>query len=164
MRGSRCRSAPRDRSAADNLRAIEEQEEDGIARNLIAELGRRRVLQVAVIYAAIAWSITEVISFLLDALPVFPQWSKALIAIIFIVGFPVAMFLAWRFDIGPGGIKRTEAATTEGRLTIIAASLSLVGATGPLIAPFFLRDECRIHCRTKHHRRVAIYQCQRESR
>lgn len=106
--------------------------EDGIARNLIAELGRRRVLQVAVVYAAIAWSITEVISFLLDALPVFPEWSKALVAITFIVGFPVAMFLAWRFDIGPGGIRRTEAATAEGRLTIAAACLLLIGATAGL--------------------------------
>ena len=107
-------------------------EEGGLTRGLVAELGRRRVLQVALVYAAIAWSITEVVSFLIEALPVFPEWSKALIAIIFIVGFPVAIFLAWRFDIGPAGIKRTEAISTEGRLTIAVALLLLVSATAGL--------------------------------
>ena len=107
-------------------------EEDGFTRGLVAELGRRRVLQVALLYAAIAWSITEVISFLIEALPVFPNWSKALVAIVFIVGFPVAMFLAWRFDVGPGGFRRSEAISTEGRLTIAAAMLLLIGATAGL--------------------------------
>ena len=100
-----------------------------LSQSLFAELGRRRVIQVALLYAAAAWSITEVFSFLIDALPVFPAWSKAFIAILFVVGFPVAMFLAWRFDTGPGGIRRTEAASTAGRLTIAAAALLLVGAT-----------------------------------
>jgi TolB-like protein/DNA-binding winged helix-turn-helix (wHTH) protein/Tfp pilus assembly protein PilF len=121
-------------------------EETNVARGLVAELGRRRVLQVALIYAAIAWSITEVVSFLIEALPVFPEWSKALVAIVFIVGFPVAMFLAWRFDIGPGGIKRTEAASTEGRVTIMAASLLLVGATAGLFYLIYPRviDQAQI--------------------
>ena len=103
-----------------------------VGSNLFAELGRRRVIQVALIYAAVAWSITEVLTFLIDALPVFPDWSKTLVAIIFIVGFPVAMFLAWRFDVGPGGIQRTHATSTQGRLTIAAALLLLVGATAGL--------------------------------
>ncbi len=107
-------------------------EEGSLTRGLVAELGRRRVLQVALLYAAVAWSITEVVSFLIEALPVFPEWSKALVAIIFIVGFPVAMFLAWRFDVGPGGIRRTEAVSTEGRLTIAIAMLLLISATAGL--------------------------------
>jgi TolB-like protein/DNA-binding winged helix-turn-helix (wHTH) protein/Flp pilus assembly protein TadD len=107
-------------------------EDAGFARNLLAELSRRRVLQVGLLYAAIAWSITEVLSFLLEALPVFPDWSKALVAIVFVVGFPVAMFLAWRFDIGPQGVRRTQAISTEGRITIAVACLMLVGATAGL--------------------------------
>ena len=98
------------------------EQDDGIAQHLFAELGRRRVLQTALIYAAAAWSITEVLSFLIEALPVFPEGSKSFVAILFVVGFPVTMFLAWRFDIGPGGIRRTQAASAEGRLTIVAAT------------------------------------------
>ena len=107
-------------------------EDESLARGLVAELGRRRVLQVALIYAAIAWTITEALSFLLDALPVLPEWSKALVAIIFLAGFPVAMFLAWRFDIGPSGIRRTQAVRTKDRLTIPAAMLLLISATAGL--------------------------------
>lgn len=106
--------------------------DDRIGRNLLAELGRRRVLQAALVYAAIAWSITEVVSFLLEAIPVFPVWTKTLVAILFVVGFPVAMFLAWRFDIGPHGIRREAATTTEGRLAIAGAITLLIGATAGL--------------------------------
>lgn len=106
--------------------------EPSLSRILVAELGRRRVVQVALLYAAIAWSITEIMSFLLDALPVFPAWSKSLIAIMFVVGFPVAMFLAWRFDIGPAGIERTRASIVRGRMTIVAALGLMIGATAGL--------------------------------
>ena len=107
-------------------------EEAKLTRGLVSELGRRRVLQAAIIYAAIAWSVTKIMSLLLDALPLSPEWSKALVAIIFVVGFPVAMFLAWCFDIGPGGIKKTQAVTAKDRMTIAAAMALLVGATAGL--------------------------------
>jgi len=113
------------------VRELSEQD-DGIAQHLFAELGRRRVLQTALIYAAAAWSITEVLSFLIEALPVFPEGSKSFVAILFVVGFPVTMFLAWRFDIGPGGIRRAHASSAEGRLTILAATVLLIGATAGL--------------------------------
>ncbi|NNF61509.1 MAG: tetratricopeptide repeat protein [Gammaproteobacteria bacterium] len=106
--------------------------DDGIAQHLFAELGRRRVLQTALIYAAAAWSITEVLSFLIEALPVFPEGSKSFVAILFVVGFPVTMFLAWRFDIGPGGVRRAQTSSAEGRLTIVAATALLIGATAGL--------------------------------
>ena len=113
------------------VRELSEQD-DGIAQHLFAELGRRRVLQTALIYAAAAWSITEVLSFLIDAIPVFPEGSKSFVAILFVVGFPVTMFLAWRFDIGPGGVRRAQATSAEGRLTIMAATVLLIGATAGL--------------------------------
>ena len=100
--------------------------------SFIHELGRRRIVQVALLYFAIAWTATEVLSFLFEAIPVFPAWSKTLVALLFVLGFPVAMFLAWRFDIGPGGIKRTEAATTRGKVTVVAALILLVVSTGGL--------------------------------
>jgi len=112
-------------------------DQPNVTRNLIAELSQRRVLQVALLYAAVAWSITEAVSFLLDALPIFPAWSNTVVAILFVVGFPVAMFLAWQFDIGPDGIQRAEATSTRGRLTIAGAMILLVGTTAGL---FYLLD------------------------
>jgi hypothetical protein len=96
--------------------------------SLSKELTRRRVVQVALLYFAIAWTVTEVLSFLFEAIPVFPAWSKTLVALLFVLGFPVAMFLAWRFDIEPGGIRRTEGGTSRGRLTVIAAVVDAIRA------------------------------------
>jgi TolB-like protein/Tfp pilus assembly protein PilF len=100
--------------------------------SFIRELTRRRVVQVALLYFAIAWTATEVLSFLFESIPVFPIWSKTLVAILFMLGFPVAMFLAWRFDIGPGGIRRTESSSTRGKLTVAVSLVLLVASTAGL--------------------------------
>ncbi len=63
--------------------------------SFIHELGRRRIVQVALLYFAIAWTATEVLSFLFEAIPVFPAWSKTLVALLFVLGFPVAMLLGF---------------------------------------------------------------------
>lgn len=120
--------------------------DSSVAGGLVSELSRRRVLQAALVYAAVAWSITEVLSFLIESIPVFPAWAKTLVAIIFVVGFPVAMFLAWRFDIGLHGLRRTVSASRTGKLTIAAALALLVGATAGifyLVYPSVVEDARR---------------------
>jgi TolB-like protein/Flp pilus assembly protein TadD len=72
-----------------------------------AELKRRRVGKVAVAYGAVAWGITEGASVVLPALFV-PAWAMTAIVIFLLVGFPIAMVLAWVFDVSPEGIQRTE--------------------------------------------------------
>jgi TolB-like protein len=72
-----------------------------------AELKRRRVGKVAIAYGAIAWAVTEACSVVLPALHV-PEWTVTFVVVFLLVGFPVAMVLAWVFDVGPQGIERTE--------------------------------------------------------
>ncbi|MDX1508228.1 MAG: hypothetical protein R3358_08105, partial [Woeseiaceae bacterium] len=96
------------------------------------ELTQRRVVQAAAVYFAVAWTLTEVLSFLFGAIPVFPEWTRTIVALLFVTGFPVAMFLAWRFDLGKDGIRRTELRTTSGRLTVAAALVLLAGGTAGL--------------------------------
>ena len=62
----------------------------------------------------------------------FPVWSKTLVALLFVLGFPVAMFLAWRFDIGPDGLRKTEATTARGTLTVALALVLLAAGTAGL--------------------------------
>ena len=83
-------------------------------QSVLDELKRRRVLKTAAWYAAAAWAATEMLGFLLPALN-FPRWTITVVAIVFVVGFPVAMFLAWVFDIEGDGISRTAAASARGR-------------------------------------------------
>ena len=72
-----------------------------------AELKRRRVGKVAIAYGAIAWAVTEASSVVVPALHL-PEWLVTAIVVFLMVGFPVAMVLAWIFDVGPQGIERTE--------------------------------------------------------
>ncbi len=73
----------------------------------LAELKRRRVGKVALAYGAVAWAVTESASVVLPALHV-PDWAMTFLVVFLLVGFPVAMVLAWVFDMSPQGIQRTE--------------------------------------------------------
>jgi TolB-like protein len=100
-------------------------------KSFLVELKTRRVYQTAGAYAVIAWGATEILD---GVIPRFgwPDWLATLVVILFVTGFPVAMFLAWVFDLTPGGIRRTEPWTAMGWLSIIAAVVFLVAGSGGL--------------------------------
>jgi TolB-like protein/Flp pilus assembly protein TadD len=102
----------------------------------LAELKRRRVGKVAIAYGAIAWAVTEASSVVLPALHV-PEWAMTFIVIFLMAGFPIAMVLAWVFDVGPEGIQRTEplpqsapSAQVKLRLAYAIAVLACMAALG----------------------------------
>jgi len=74
---------------------------------LLAELSRRRVFRVAGLYGVVSWIIAEVSSVVFPVL-LLPEWTVTFVVALLILGFPVAMILAWAYDIGPGGIEKTE--------------------------------------------------------
>jgi len=81
-----------------------------------AEIKRRRVGKVAIAYGTIAWLVTEASSVVLPALRL-PDWTVTFVVVFLMVGFPVAMILAWIFDVGPQGIERTEPLSGEPKST-----------------------------------------------
>ncbi len=74
-----------------------------------AELKRRNVYKVAVAYIVAGWALAQGIA---QVFPVFdiPNWVVRLIVLLVIVGLPIALVLAWMFELTPQGIKRTETA------------------------------------------------------
>ncbi len=66
------------------------------------ELKRRKVIRVAVAYALVAWIVVEVASVLLPTL-LLPEWSVRLVAVLAMLGFPIALVLAWVFELTPDG-------------------------------------------------------------
>jgi TolB-like protein len=78
-------------------------------RNFFSELKRRNVYKVAIAYIVGGWALSEGIS---QVFPVFdvPNGIIRLIVILIIAGLPVALVLAWMFEITPEGIKRTATA------------------------------------------------------
>lgn len=83
----------------------EGQQQGGLAR-LFSEMKRRRVTRVIVLYAIAGWIVIEVSSTVLPNLNL-PDWSVTLVTVLVVLGFILAIMLAWAFDIGPGGIHRT---------------------------------------------------------
>jgi TolB-like protein/Flp pilus assembly protein TadD len=99
--------------------------------SLFSELRQRKVPQAAAIYGAVAWGVTEIVVTVVEQL-FLPQWVATLAVIGFVVGFPVAMFLAWTFDITSGGIQRTEISSRRGQASIALSMLLLVAGTAGL--------------------------------
>lgn len=97
----------------------------------IAELRKRKVFQVAAIYVAVAYSVTEIVVTVVENL-FLEQWVSTLAVIGFIVGFPVAMFLAWTFDISSEGIQRTTVKSRRGKTSIAASIVLLIASTAVL--------------------------------
>jgi TolB-like protein/cytochrome c-type biogenesis protein CcmH/NrfG len=99
--------------------------------SFFAELRERKVPQVAAIYVAVAWGVTEIAVTVVEQL-FLPQWVATLAVIGFVVGFPIAMFLAWTFDITSEGIQRTEVTSRRGQASIAFALALLLAGTGGL--------------------------------
>jgi TolB-like protein/Flp pilus assembly protein TadD len=76
-------------------------------RRFLSELKRRKVYRVAIAYAVAAWLVAQVVT---QIFPVFEvsQWALRSMIVLLIAGFPIALILAWAFDITPEGIKRTD--------------------------------------------------------
>ena len=76
-------------------------------RNFFAELKRRNVYKVAVAYAVVGWLLVQVTT---QVFPIFeiPNWALRLIVLAIVIGFPIALVMAWAFELTPEGLKRTE--------------------------------------------------------
>ncbi|MEJ2297897.1 MAG: hypothetical protein P8X94_05210, partial [Woeseiaceae bacterium] len=72
--------------------------------SFFAELKRRNVFRVAIAYALIAWLIMQVGDTMAPALKL-GDWVNSVLAFFLILGFPLALFFAWIFEMTPEGIK-----------------------------------------------------------
>jgi TolB-like protein/Flp pilus assembly protein TadD len=78
-------------------------------RSFFAELKRRNVYKVAIAYIIGGWALSQGIA---QVFPVFdvPNWAIRLLVMLIIAGLPVALVLAWMFELTPQGLMRTAAA------------------------------------------------------
>ena len=101
--------------------------------SFFSELKRRNVYKVAVAYAVVGWLLVQVAT---QVFPFFeiPNWAVRLTVLLIVVGFPIALVIAWAFESTPEGIKRTavaDAASERSRgkawvyVVIIGAVLSI---------------------------------------
>jgi TolB-like protein/predicted Zn-dependent protease len=75
--------------------------------NFFSELKRRNVYKVAAAYAVVAWLLIQGASIVLPTFEA-PSWTMKVLLVALAIGFPIAVILAWAFEITPEGIKRAE--------------------------------------------------------
>ena len=89
--------------------------------SLLGEIKRRKVFQVAVAYAIVGWLLIEVASVLLPTFQA-PEWVMRAFSFAVIAGFPLAVILAWAFDLTPEGIKAASEIGVDRRPTQLAGN------------------------------------------
>ena len=113
--------------------------------NFFSELKRRNVYKVAVAYAVVGWLLVQVAT---QVFPFFeiPNWAVRLVVLAIVIGFPVALVIAWAFELTPEGLKHTEDVDVSDKrvskrrtwiyVTLIGAALSFaLFFVGRLSAP-----------------------------
>src|SRR5881397_615498 len=103
----------------------------------LEELRRRKVYRVAAAYIIAAGFIIQIASAVFPAWEL-PNWTFRLLVTLLLIGFPIALILAWAFDVTPEGIRATKATSAE---THLRRNMIVLVATGVIVsvaAGFFL--------------------------
>jgi len=74
--------------------------------NFITEMKRRNVFRVAVAYTVVAWVIAQAFDLAVDSFAA-PDWVMKVALTVLVAGLPVALILAWAFELTPEGVKKT---------------------------------------------------------
>lgn len=75
--------------------------------SFLGEIKRRKVFQVAAVYAVVAWLIVQVVGEISEPLSL-PESLDTIVIVVLAIGFPIAVILAWAFEVTPGGVVRDE--------------------------------------------------------
>jgi len=118
-------------------------------QQFFAELKRRRVFRVMAVYGAVAFGVIQLADIVLPSLGL-PGWTMNLILAFSLLGFPIAIVLAWAFEMTPDGVRRTAEAAPGELSEIIAAPaarrwpsglLALAGMTALLAGVWYIGRE-----------------------
>ena len=117
--------------------------------NFFAELKRRNVWKIAVAYAVVGWLLVQVAT---QVFPFFeiPTWAVRLIVLAIVIGFPIALVIAWAFELTPEGLKRTE-----------DVDLSALVPPGSALSPFLRARHKPRQGSSAFHQRPHLLPCQR---
>ena len=88
---------------------------------IMDELKRRKVTRVAVGYAIAAWIIIQIGEATIGALNL-PEWSLTMVIVFLLLGFPIAMVLAWAFDATTQEIVKTPPSFEEQAETVLSST------------------------------------------
>jgi TolB-like protein len=111
------------------------------------ELRRRNVVKVGVAYAIVGWLLVQAASIVVPALEL-PLWALRLVIVLLVLGLPVALILAWAYELTPEGIKKTRQVPLEEsvrhltgqRLNYIVTALLALAVVYIVVDDYLLTD------------------------
>src|SRR5207253_5145850 len=115
-----------------------------VSGGFFEEVQRRKVYRVAAAYVIAAGFIIQIGSAVLPAWEL-PNWTFRLVVVLLLIGFPIALILAWAYDVTPEGIKATPALPAGQHRR---RNIAMLGAAGVIIsatAGFFLLPPAIAH-------------------
>jgi len=130
-------------------------------KHFVQELKRRNVFKVAGVYAVAGWVLIQIAA---TTFPFFkiPDWGVRLVVILVILGFPIALILAWAFEMTPDGVKRTEEVPLDqsishktGQKINSALAVVLVLAIGFIFYQQFFKKQTSVSGTTSNQNRAA---------
>ena len=113
--------------------------------SFVAELKRRNVFRVGAAYGVVGWLLVEMASVVLPTFSA-PEWVMKVFTFLVILGFPLALVLAWAFELTPDGIKRDEGAEPDQSMPRQAGRKVDFAITGLLLLAvvYFAVDKCAL--------------------
>src|SRR5215470_3918744 len=104
------------------------------------EVKRRKVYRVAAAYVIAAGGIIQLASAAFPAWEL-PSWALRLVVVLLLIGFPIALILAWAFDVTPQGIRVTDSTAAPGAhrrrniIMLVATGVIVSAAAGFFLLP-----------------------------
>ena len=93
-------------SGQERVDAEMEQPLSGIG-NFWFELKRRKVMRVGITYGVVAWLLIQVSATVFPQFDI-PPWASKFVTLLLMIGFPIALIIAWAYELSPDGIKTTK--------------------------------------------------------
>ena len=102
------------------------------AQGLWSQLRERKVIRVAITYVLVGWVLMQIGEVTFAGLGI-PSWALTLLIVLVISGFPIALILAWAYELTPQGIRRDSVGYVE---SLSKADDYLEGAPSVAVLPF----------------------------
>lgn len=107
--------------------------------SLFAEIRRRKVFQVAAVYAVVAWLLIQIVA-TVEAPLNLPGWFDTAIIVALAIGLPIAIILSWAFDLTPDGVVRDRGAIATSEPTSRTLEYLLIGSLSIAVLILLYRE------------------------
>jgi TolB-like protein len=102
--------------------------------SLITELRRRNVFKVGAAYLVVGWLVIEAAALLAPQLNL-PEWAPRFVTFLVLVGFPIALVLAWIFDLTPEGVQLAEGRVGNKRFYAVVSTIAVLSLAWFFVSP-----------------------------